>query len=134
MSEESGGSSRFPRIWIIVLVVIGIIIVGDLNRRMNDARRLERDAELLATEYAALATDTARLQTAVAMATSDEVVERWAHGDARLVRDGEVLVVPVSPDDVIPTPIPGETDEKEASHPWEVWLALLFGGSRLDPP
>ena len=133
MSEESGGS-RVPRIWIIVLVVIGIIIVGDLNRRMNDARRLERDAALLATEYAVLSTDTAKLQTAVAMATSDEVVERWAHGDARLVRDDEVLVVPISPDDVLPTPIPGEPDEIEAANPLEVWLALLFGGSRLDPP
>ena len=44
--------------WVILAVtVVGILIIGDLNGRMANARRLEREAEVLTTEVAALAPD-----------------------------------------------------------------------------
>jgi hypothetical protein len=101
--------------------------MGDLNRRMADARRLDQDAQALETEVASLETESADLLTQVAEATSDIAVHEWAHEEGGMVQPGEVLVIPVAPSDTIPeaTPIPAPGLEQPSN--WEVWWALLFG-------
>jgi cell division protein FtsB len=128
MSSERQGQTRIPMIWILAIVVLGILVLGDLNRRMADARRLEQDTLILQTEVAAMATERVDLLTRVAEATSENVVAAWAREDAKMVRPGEVLVVPVGPPGA--TPVPGElpTDQDEDISNFEIWLALLFGG------
>lgn len=115
------------RVWILVAVVIGILILGDLNRRMSDAQRLERDAVTLGTEVASLEADQGRLQTAVAQATAQPQVEAWARTQARMVRDGEKLVIPMPASGEVnaapPTPTPAALPPSR----WEIWWALLFG-------
>ena len=128
MSSEPQGQTRIPMIWILAIVVLGILVLGDLNRRMADARRLEQDTLTLQTEVAAMATERVDLMTRVAEATSEKVVAAWAREDAKMVRPGEVLVVPVGPSGA--TPVPGElsTGQDEDISNFEIWLALLFGG------
>ncbi len=128
MTSEPEVQTRIPMIWILAIVVLGILVLGDLNRRMADARRLEQDTLILQTEVAAMATERVDLMTRVAEATSEKVIAAWAREDAKLVRPGEVLVVPVGPPGA--TPVPGEVSgvrEEELSN-LEIWLALLFGG------
>ncbi len=113
--------------WIVMILIAGLLIIGDLNRRMTDARRLERDAVILEGQVAARSTERADLMTRVAAATSEQSIAEWAHADAKLVREGEVLVVPVAP----PGATPGAGDE-DSSYPdiptrLQVWWALLFG-------
>jgi hypothetical protein len=121
--------SRLPTsgIGLLVLVLIGILILGDLNRRMVDARHLERDAEVLATQVAALETQNAVLVTQMVRTTDDSLVIEWAHEEAKMVREGEVLVIPITP--LGGTPLPQATPSVEVDQPsnWEVWWALLFG-------
>ncbi len=128
MSSEPQGQTRIPMIWILAIVVLGILVLGDLNRRMADARRLEQDTLILQTEVAAMATERVDLMTRVAEATSEKVVAAWAREDAKMVRPGEVLVVPVGPPGA--TPVPGELSagQDEDISNFEIWLALLFGG------
>ncbi len=128
MSGETKGKVRFTGVWIIILVILGILILGDLNRRMGDARRIEQDAITLETQVAALATESVELQYNVDNAASEALVEDWAHSDARLVRDGEILVVPLPPPDATPSVQPGKGIVREPPSPFEIWLALLFGG------
>ena len=127
MSENGEGRNRLLSIWLIAFVIVGILILGDLNRRMANARRLERDAVQLETEVGVMATERVQLMTSVAEATSEAIIAEWAHSDAKLVREGETLIIPLSPPGQIsvPTPIPGHDLETPSN--WQVWWALIFG-------
>ncbi len=127
MAQGSGPKLNLSRVWILLAAVAGILILGDLNRRMSDAQRLERDAITLGTEVATLEADQSRLQTQVAGATSEPQVEAWARTQARLVRDGERLVIPLpASGDLNPTP-PASTPVMPLPSRWDIWWALLFG-------
>ena len=127
MSENGEGRNRLSSIWLIAFVIVGILILGDLNRRMANARRLERDAVQLETEVGVMATERVHLMTSVAEATSEAIIAEWAHSDAKLVREGETLIIPLPPPGQISvaTLIPGH--KLEAPRNWQVWLALIFG-------
>ncbi len=118
---------RLSSILLAILAVIGVFILGDLTRRMADARRLERDARLLGTQVQALEGDQASLQTQVAVATSEGMVEEWARGEAKMVGQSEKLVVPIAPQGSQPTPTPAPSTVQSSPTRWEVWWALLFG-------
>jgi len=128
--EMKGEDSEKPRIsgvWVAVLIVVGILIIGDLNQRMRDARRLDRDTLALETEITSLETENAMLYTQVAEVTSEVLVSQWAHEEGGLVREGEVLVVPMAPPDTTPVITPTATPVINQPSNWEVWWALLFG-------
>ena len=119
--------SPFQRFAVIVGVIAALFILGDLNRRMEEARRMERDARTLASQVAELGVQAVELQVQIAAATSQAVVEAWAHGEGKLVRDGERLVVPIPPPGA-PTPSPATpTPLPPPPSTWLVWRELLFG-------
>lgn len=128
MADEPRKPTVMSTFWIAVAVVGGILILGDLNRRMADARRLEREAQIAQTVVASLEAQNARLRTQVAAATSGALVEEWARREARMVLPGEHLVVPLPPPGGTPTPAPSPTPMPPLPSNWEVWWALLFGG------
>ena len=127
MSEDGEGRNRLTSIWLIAFVIVGILILGDLNRRMANARRLEQDAVQLETEVAVMATDRVQLMTSVAEATSEAIIAEWAHSDAKLVREGETLIIPLPPAGQISvaTPAPGHNLDPPSN--FRVWWALIFG-------
>lgn len=127
MTEQREPRRSGSKAWLVIVVVIAILILGDLNRRMSDARRLERDARSLGTEVAGLEATNQALATEVAMATSDVMVEEWARSEARMVQEGEVLIVPVPEEGVTPEPTPAQSESRRPVTNWEVWWALLFG-------
>jgi len=127
MSENGEGRNRLSSIWIIACVIVGILILGDLNRRMANARRLERDAVQLETEVAVMATDRVQLMTSVAEATSESVIAEWAHDDAKLVREGESLIIPLPSTGQISVATPSPGHNLETPNNWQVWWALIFG-------
>ncbi len=115
-------------IWLLVVLIVGILIVGDLTRRMTDARRIERDARMLGTEVAVLEAEHERLQEGFEGAGGEAQVEAWARGEARMVREGERLVLPI-PASESEQPAQAVADPAiEPPTPWEVWWALLTGG------
>jgi cell division protein FtsB len=127
MAEDKNTTPRGGRIWLLVAAVVGILILGDLNRRMGDARQLERDAQSLHTEVATLEADQGQLETQVAGATSEAVVEAWARQEAKMIRPGERLVIPLPGEGgAQTTPVPPSSAPPLPSS-WQVWWALLFG-------
>ncbi len=82
---------------------------------------------VLQTETSALETQQADLQAGLAGAGSDAQVEEWARNQARMVRDGEKLVIPLPAADVV-TPTPQAAPPRpELPGSMQVWWALLFG-------
>ncbi len=128
MSEDGEGRNRLSSVLILASVIAGILILGDLNRRMANARRLERDAVQLETEVAVMATERVQLMTIVAEATSESIIAEWAHSDAKLVREGETLIIPLPPPGQISVATPTLGQDIETPSKWQVWWALIFGG------
>jgi cell division protein FtsB len=127
MSQGPFAKLGLSRLWIVLAAVGGILLLGDLNRRMADARRLERDTVVLQTETSALETQQAELHAGLAVAGSDAQVEEWARNQARMVRDGEMLVIPLPAADVV-TPTPQAAPPRpDLPGSLQVWWALLFG-------
>ena len=128
MSQGPLAKLGLSRLWILAAAVGGILLLGDLNRRMSNARELERDADVLHTETAALETQQAELQHDLAEAGSEAQVEEWARSQARMVRDGEKLIIPLPAAGVV-TPTPASAPPRDPlPSAWQVWWALLFGG------
>ena len=127
MTSGNQEKQRISVMWVIIFIAVGVLIMGDLNHRMADARRLDRDARVLETEVAQLATESVMLQTQVAEVTSEAVVGEWAHGEGGMVRDDEILVAPVALPEatIVVTPVPTPSLSQPSN--WEVWWALLFG-------
>ena len=128
MSEDGEGRNRLSSVLILASVIAGILILGDLNRRMANARRLERDAVQLETEVAVMATERVQLMTSVAEATSESIIAEWAHSDAKLVREGETLIIPLPPPGQISVATPASGQDIETPGKWQVWWALIIGG------
>jgi hypothetical protein len=124
-SKPKGGS--ISRGWVLVAVVAAILIMGDLNQRMAEARRIERESRIAETQVASLEAENSRLRTQMAAATSGVLVEQWARGEAGMVLPGERLLVPVDPAAGTPTVEAAGSDRDDLPRPWEVWLTLLFG-------
>jgi hypothetical protein len=127
MAEDTSARSGFPTFWVLIALIVGILIVGDLTRRMTDARRMERDSGALALEVATLEAQNGRMQADLAAAGGQAQVEQWARGEARWVRDGERLVIPLPAPGSAPTPAPDEAPAVQPPSAWEVWWALLVG-------
>jgi cell division protein FtsB len=127
MSQEPRRSLPFQRVAIIVGVIAVLFILGDLNRRMEEARQMERDAGALASQVVGLESEAVALQTQMAGVASEAVIESWAHSEGKLVRDGEKLIIPIAPPGA-PTPAaPMPTPYPDPPSPWLVWRELLFG-------
>ncbi len=120
--------SPISGIWLLIALIVGVLIFGDLTRRMTDARRMERDGRMLATEVTDLEAANSDLETQIAQAGDEANVARWARAEAKLVLEGERLVVPL--------PAEGPAEEQplapdlaqDAPSTWEIWWALLVGG------
>ena len=127
MADGESSTSKSARMWLLIAAVLGIIVLGDLNRRMTDSRRLEQDAHLLQTEVGWLEAENARLETQIANATSEAYIEAWAHSEGKMVRNGETLIIPIPAEGFVPTPTPFVQMSEPVVNKWEVWWALIFG-------
>ncbi len=91
----SDGPGKISTFWLLAALIVGTLIMGDLTRRMTDARRMERDARTLATQVYELETLNEDLEQNIAGAGDDASIEAWARSQAKMVQEGERLVVPL---------------------------------------
>jgi cell division protein FtsB len=127
MSKDKDKKSNFPRLWLFVLLVLGALVLGDLNQRMADARRLDQDTALLEDDCERLEEENTSLEAEIAVANTEEYVENWAHQKARLVREGEVIVILLNSEgEEIISSIQAESDDRFRSN-WDEWMELIFG-------
>jgi len=120
--------SPISGIWLLIALIVGVLLFGDLTRRMTDARRMERDGRMLATEVAQLQVANSELETQIAQANDEANVARWARAEAKLVLEGERLVVPLPAERLAEQLAPPPDLARAAPSTWEIWWALLVGG------
>ena len=127
MSKTKEKKSAFPRLWLFVLLILGALVLGDLNQRMADARRLDHDTELLEDELNRLEEENDLFEAEIAVANTEAYVERWAHQEARMVREGEVLVILIGPEGEERVSGPSSEADAPVSSNFEEWLNLILG-------
>ena len=120
--------SPISGIWLLIALIVGVLIFGDLTRRMTDARRMERDGRMLATEVTHLEAANWELETQIAQANDEANVARWARAEAKLVMEGERLVVPIPAGGLAEDEPPLSDSVQDPPSTWEIWWALLVGG------
>jgi cell division protein FtsB len=117
-----------------VILAIGLLLAINFSSRITEGQPIQEAYERVQEEITALKLEQARLVAERDYVRSDAYVERWARDDGRMVRAGEVLVVPVpSSDGLEPTPIPEVSAQVETAppppDPWRLWWALFFDGT-----
>ncbi len=115
------------------ILAIGLLLAINFSNRITTGQQIQSIREELELEIAILETEQAALQQELDYVRGDDYVAAWAREEGKMIREGEVLVVPVpgGPPLVTPTPQPqtlvGILDEDEpASENWQLWWALFF--------
>ncbi|MFH1635241.1 MAG: hypothetical protein ABIG63_14710 [Chloroflexota bacterium] len=118
--------------YLVIIFGIGtlIMLVLEFNNRVSDLRHLSVEAEQVSTQVSALKQTQMNLETQIAYATSDAAVEEWAYSEARWIRDGDHPVVPLSPQESTPAPVPELAPTQQVVENWQVWKALFFDQQR----
>jgi cell division protein FtsB len=109
------------------IIVLFIFMMMGLNARLSELFRLSAQRDSMATQVSNLDATTENLRTKIAYATSVAAVEDWARDEGHLVRPGDVLIIPLSPNGATVVPSVQPTPTPVVITNWQVWSALFFG-------
>lgn len=123
MNRLSRNSRYF--IFIVGIGILVLLVLG-FNNRIAMLRQLEEEANEVSTEVEKLEETHTVLEAQIAYATSAAAVEDWAYEEARMIREGDHLIVPISPEDSTPVTSIPEEPEKSTLENWQFWKALFF--------
>jgi len=120
------------------ILSIGLLLVINLSGRIARGQQMDAERARLQATISVLEAQQIGLRKERDYAESDAKVEQWAHSDGKMVREGEVLVIPIPgrEPEIAPTATPpaalvraAAEEDKEPS--WHLWWQLFFEG---DPP
>lgn len=97
-----------------------------LSARVNELNQLTEQYQMMNTDVGALRSTNAFLETEIAFAASDAAVDEYAREEGLMVRPGEVLIIPISPNNPTPEPEVQEVVSVEVLPNWRIWYQLFF--------
>lgn len=116
------------QVLLLILVIVAGRLVIDFSQRIVEGQQKAAEEEALRTEIARLEQEQRELLAAKAYYSSSAFVEAWAHDEGKMVREGEVLVVPgydLTAIGVGPGSSGGSPQSIQAQ-PWQAWWQLFF--------
>lgn len=142
LSEAGGGESpaqpaagwkRLTSVQVVIAVTLalGMVIILNFNARIRPDRYLGRIHAKFIAEISALQSEQKRLLVQLEYVKSDAYVETWARDDGKMIREGEVLIMPKS---IVSGPgaqtattslVAFETTAPKPEN-WQLWWALFF--------
>jgi hypothetical protein len=113
------------------IIAIGLILAINFSARITASRPLNEFHQSVENEIAELRQEQATLIAEKEYAESSAFVQQWARGDGKMIRPGEILVIPLSAGlPPTPTPIPPVFNDVQTSpegpENWQLWWALMF--------
>ena len=111
----------------LIVILFGLFVALDLNRRAQAGRLVGKDEETLRAEYDAEIARKVELEATLEFVQSVEYVKIYAMDEAGMMLPGEKKVVPlvIEADDgpsVSSDPAP---DPAQYARPWQAWWQLL---------
>lgn len=122
---------------LAAILSVGLLLVINFSGRIARGQQMETERKRLQATITILETQQVELLKELEYAANDASVEHWAQTEGKMVRDGEILVIPipagvVEPTAVPPMPVAVVTPQAEPENPnWHLWWNLFFDG---DPP
>lgn len=118
---------NLPQVILLLVLVAGIIIAVDYNRRGQAGRLVGLGEEALRIQIDSEATRQVELQATLEYVTSEDYVASYARNEGGMIQPGERRIVPLlqeaTPE---PTPVPPPTpDPALQAKPWQAWWRLL---------
>jgi cell division protein FtsB len=133
--RQRGSQISSVQIMFAAILAIGLILAINFSTRIAAGQPIQQAYDRVLAEIDQLKQEQANLIAERDYARSDAFVEQWARDEGKMVRDGEVLVIPV-PAGISeqPTPIPENAINLQTTppepEPWTLWWSLFFD----DPP
>ncbi|MFW5709219.1 MAG: FtsB family cell division protein [Chloroflexota bacterium] len=129
-SKRTGQLSGL-QIMFAAILAIGLILAINFSARIASSRLQRTVFDRVQSEVSTLDSERATLVAELDFVQSDAFVEQWARGDGKMIRPGEILVVPLSPGNIaVPTPTPPLIVDVETAPPepdtWTLWWSLFF--------
>ena len=132
-SPRPAGWQRLTSVQVVLAVTLalGLVLILNFSGRIKLDRDLGRIHTQFEDEIAALQAEQARLFETLAYVKSDAYVETWARDEGKMIREGEVLIVPKSiggsGSAAVSTTslVAFETTAPEPEN-WQLWWALFF--------
>jgi cell division protein FtsB len=120
------------QVMFAAILAIGLLLAINFSSRITAGQPLLEARERAASEIERLKREQAQLLVERDYARSDAFVQQWARNDGKMVREGEILVVPVPAgsaatqvETVNEPRVPVETTPPRPET-WQVWWALFF--------
>ncbi len=115
------------RIILVVVIVLLVLLMMDFNNRMTLMLKLNEQRDQLSTQVFRLEQTKQSFEKQVAYATSERALEEYAREKAKLIEEGDVPIIILTPagQQINPTPKPQATQEVLTR--FEVWQELFFG-------
>jgi cell division protein FtsB len=119
------------------ILSVGLLLVINFSGRIARGQQTETEHQRLQATIDVLEQQKIDLLKERDYAASDASVEHWAHTEGKMVRDGEILVIPIPAGIIEPTapppaPVLITTPAPEPETPkWHLWWNLFFDG---EPP
>ena len=131
------GQQQITSLQIVFALIlsIGLLLVINFSGRIARGQQMETERRKLQATITVLEAQKIELRKEFNYASSDASVEHWAHTQGKMVRDGEMLVIPIPAGITEPTPVPPApvliaTPIPEPSAPnWHLWWNLFFDGA-----
>ena len=114
------------RLIFYAIMLLLFFLLMNLSARVNELNQLTEQYQLMDTNVAALQATNFVLETRIAFASSDAAVDEYARERGYMVKPGEVLVIPISPENVTPEPIVETMPTVEPLPNWKIWYQLFF--------
>jgi cell division protein FtsB len=135
---DRGGQLTSVQIMFAVILAVGLLLAINFSTRIIEGQPLQAAYSQAQDEVEALREEQARLITQLDYVRSDAYVEIWARSEGKMVREGELLVVPVPGSSAVafePTPVPTVAPVveivPEQPQSWTLWWSLFFD---VQPP
>jgi cell division protein FtsB len=125
------GQLTSVQIMFAIILAVGLLLAINFSTRILAGQPLQEAYNLAQAEVEALRIEQAALIAQLDYVRSDPYVEAWARSDGKMVREGEILVVPVPSGAVIEEPEVQVVDVPvqivpDAPQTWTLWWSLFF--------
>jgi cell division protein FtsB len=113
------------------ILAISLLLAINFSGRIAAGRRIESERDSLDRVISTLQAQATALKATLSFVNSDAFISRWAHNEGKMVKEGEVLVIPV-PGPMTPQPSPtplvvvSNSDTHPESQNWKLWWQLFF--------
>ncbi len=113
------------------ILAISLLLAINFSGRIAAGKRIDSERDTLDKSISTLQARATALKSQLNYVSSDAYIDKWARSEGKMVKEGEVLVIPVPG---VTTPQPAPTpfvtvltgEQQPETQNWKLWWQLFF--------